>query len=161
MSAIKAAGRVILDRPRRKLGVLASPAGALALLGIVISGYLSYINLSGGAAICGGLGDCATVHASPYARLGGIPVSVLGLASYAAIMCLLVVRERLREGTAYLALLGVLSITVAGTVFSAYLTFLELNVIHALCPWCVASAAVIVLMFALASTEIWDEVSRR
>ena len=78
----------------------------------------------------GGGGGCERVQSSPYAKLAGVPVAVLGLAGYVAVLASLALPDR--SVTAFLALIG------AG--FSAYLTYLELAVIDAVCQWCVASA---------------------
>jgi uncharacterized membrane protein len=80
------------------------------------------------------------VQSSPYAKLGGVPVAIVGLAGYLAVLASLALPDRAL--TAFLALVG------AG--FSAYLTYLELAVIDAVCQWCVASA-VIMTALALAS----------
>lgn len=42
---------------------------------------------------------------------------------------------------------------MVGVLYSAYLTYLELFVIHEICPWCVASALVMVALFVLAIVD--------
>ena len=54
--------------------------------GMVVAAYLTYVEVTGAVAVCGPVGDCNAVQQSPYARLAGIPVAVLGLAGYAAIL---------------------------------------------------------------------------
>jgi uncharacterized membrane protein len=44
---------------------------------------------------------------------------------------------------------------LVGTLFSAYLTYLEIFVIHAICQWCVASAAIMVAALICASLAAW------
>jgi len=113
----------------------------LALAGLAVAGYLTYVHYAGIEPICaGGGGGCERVQTSSYAELAGIPVAVLGLIGYAAILGSLAL-----PGEA-----GVMSgaiLALAGFGFSAYLTYLELFEIDAICQWCVASA---VLMTALA-----------
>ncbi len=123
------------DRALRRAAVL------LALLGLGVAGYLTYVHYAELEPICaGGGGGCERVQNSDYAELAGIPVAVLGLAGYALILASLAVPgEAGRVGGAVLAL--------AGFGFSLYLTWLELFEIDAICQWCVASA---VLMTALA-----------
>jgi len=75
-----------------KTSTLPLVMGLLTLLGLGLAGYMSYTDLISTALVCGGIGDCDTVHASAYARLLGVPVSVLGFASYAAIAILLAAR---------------------------------------------------------------------
>jgi uncharacterized membrane protein len=81
------------------------------------------------------------VQSSPYAGLAGVPVAVIGLAGYGAVLASLALPYR--SLTAFLSLVG------AG--FSAYLTYLEVAVIDAICQWCVASA---VVMTALAVASV-------
>jgi len=139
---------------------LAVPMSLLTLVGLGVAGYMAYTDLTSSTLMCGGIGDCDTVHASAYAFLLGVPVSVLGLGSYAGIALLLVARQRFVGEGEYLALLGVLTIGVSGTVFSAYLTYVEFFVIHAVCPWCVASATVIAVLAFLAVVNVRQEIRR-
>jgi uncharacterized membrane protein len=118
----------------------------VAGLGICVAGYLTYVHYADLEPVCAGGGHgCERVQSSAYATLGGIPVAVLGLAGYLAIaVALLAPGERARLAAAALA--------VSGFGFSAYLTYLELFVIDAICQWCVASA---VLMTVLAALSVW------
>jgi uncharacterized membrane protein len=116
-------------------------ARALAIAGLAIAGYLTWVHYAGLDPVCvGGGGGCERVQSSTYAELAGVPVALLGLLGYAAIgLTLLVHDDHARLAGAGIAL--------AGFGFSAYLTYLELAVIEAVCQWCVASA---VLMTGLA-----------
>jgi uncharacterized membrane protein len=118
----------------------------LALLGLAVAGYLTYVHYAELKPICAGGGaGCERVQNSRYAELAGIPVALLGLIGYALILASLwVPGEAGRLGGAVLAL--------AGFGFSAYLTWLELFEIDAICQWCVVSA---VLMSALAVSTSW------
>jgi uncharacterized membrane protein len=89
------------------------------------------------------------VNFSPYAEINGIPISVFGICAYLAILCILVLEGRVKiaKENGPLAIFG---IGLGGVAFSAYLTYLELYVIHAICPFCVASAIAITLIFILA-----------
>ena len=128
---------------RRRLDVAAL---VVALLGVAVAGYLTYVHYAGLEPFCAGGGQgCERVQSSSYAELAGIPVAVLGLAGYLAIAAaLLVAGEPARLAAAGLA--------VSGFGFSAYLTYLELFVIDAICQWCVASA---VLLTLLAGLTVW------
>lgn len=124
----------------------------LCVLGIGIAGYLSYSYLTNTEVVCGPSGGCANVQNSPYAYLFGIiPVGLLGLLGYIAILLAWVVREygpmNLRRASA-LAMWG---FAWFGILFTIYLTFLEPFVIGASCLWCLGSALVMTLIF-LAST---------
>jgi uncharacterized membrane protein len=119
---------------------------AIVVLGVGVAAYLTYVHYAGLQPFCaGGSGGCERVQSSSYARLAGIPVAVLGLAVYLAIAVALgAAGERAQLAAAALA--------VTGFGFSAYLTYLELFVIHAICQWCVASAA---LLTMLAVLTVW------
>jgi uncharacterized membrane protein len=113
------------------------------VLGVAVAGYLTYVHYSGLEPFCAGSGHgCQRVQASSYAELAGIPVAVLGLAGYVAIAsALLYPGEHGRLAAAGLA--------ITGFGFSAYLTYLELFVIDAVCQWCVASAMLLTLLMVL------------
>jgi uncharacterized membrane protein len=119
---------------------------AVVLAGVGVASYLTYVHYAGLQPFCAGGGHgCERVQSSSYARLGGIPVALVGLAGYLAIAAaLLAPGERARLAAAALA--------VSGFGFSAYLTYLELFVIDAICQWCVASA---VLLTLLSVITVW------
>lgn len=121
---------------------------ALAMVGAVIAAYLTWAHLRGFEPYCvGGGGACERVQSSRYAELGGVPVAVIGLAGYALILAsLLVPGPTGPTVTAFLAFVG--------TGFSAYLTYLEVEVIDAICQWCVASAIVMTALAGLAVTRL-------
>jgi len=120
----------------------------LATVGILDSIYLFIYKISKNNAMCLGNGDCATVNASRYSEIYGIPVSLLGLIAYLAILALLIFEFRnivTRENSNLL----VFGISLVGVIFSAYLTYIEYFVIYAVCPFCILSAIVITLLFIL------------
>ena len=124
---------------------LRGATAALALAGVAIAGYLTWIHYAGLEAVCvGGTGGCERVQSSPWAELAGIPIAVLGLAAYATILASLALPEQAgRTVAAFVSLVGV--------GFSAWLTYVELVEIEAICQWCVASA---VVMTALAAVSV-------
>lgn len=118
----------------------------IAVVGIAISAYLTWSHLRGVAPVCvGGGSGCDTVQTSRYSEILDIPVAALGLLAYAALLLSAVIRGEKS------ALLG-LFVALLGTLFSAYLTWLELFVIHAICQWCVVSA--VLMMTALLLTVL-------
>jgi uncharacterized membrane protein len=120
----------------------------LAAVGMVVAGYLSYVETSGVAAVCGPVGDCNTVQQSPYASIVGVPVGILGLVGYAAI----VIAWAVGRGTGRLASLSTIlqfAMVFIGVLFSTYLTFLEPFVIGATCLWCLSSAVIMTAMLWL------------
>jgi uncharacterized membrane protein len=120
-------------------GLRIATAG-LAVIGLAIAGYLTWVHYAGLQPFCvGGGGGCERVQTSEWADLVGIPVAVLGLAGYAAILATLLLPEDPgRAAAAFVALVGV--------GFSAWLTYVEVAKIEAICQWCVASAVVMTLL---------------
>ena len=114
----------------------------LALVGLGISIYLTWVHYAGIEPVCTGISDCERVQTSSYAELVGIPVAVLGSAGYAAILASLRLRVEVTALLAYLAL-----------AFSAYLTWAEVFRIDAICQWCVASAIVTLVIAVLATAR--------
>lgn len=114
----------------------------IALAGLGIAAYLTYIHYAGLKPLCLSSGGCERVQSSHYAKLGGIPVATIGLVGYAAILASLFVR-----GEAGLA--GGALVALVGFGFSVYLTYLELFKIHAICQWCVASAVLMTVLAVL------------
>ena len=125
------------DRALRVAAIL------IALAGIGVAGYLTWTHYAGETAACPiGGGGCETVQESEYAELVGVPVALLGLLAYAAILALVVWdTPSARLGAAALALTGLL--------FSGYLLVVQLFVIDAICIWCLANDAVIAPALAL------------
>jgi uncharacterized membrane protein len=113
--------------------------GVLCVIGIGIAGYLTYVHYADLKVLCLSSGGCETVQSSRYAKLDGVPVSVLGLAGYITILLSLALRGDTGRAVGF-------GIALVGFLFSAYLTYRELFTIKAICQWCVASA---VLMTAL------------
>jgi uncharacterized membrane protein len=111
----------------------------LAVVGLGVAGYLTYVHYQGLRPVCGLGGDCEKVQTSEWSKLGGVPVALLGLLAYAAILASLLLR---REE----ALIAGALIALVGFGFSAYLMYRELFSIDAICPWCVASAVVMTLL---------------
>lgn len=117
----------------------------LSVLGIVLSLYLSYLHFSDTrAALCAAGSECDTVRQSSFSDMLGIPVAVLGSLGYCAIFILTLVSmpKRTKWLTLYI-------VSLAGFVFSAYLTYVELFVINAICMYCVVSAVLMTVIFIM------------
>jgi uncharacterized membrane protein len=112
----------------------------LALLGLATSAYLTWVHYAGIEPVCTGISDCERVQSSDYAELMGIPVAVLGVVGYLALLGSLWVRVELTALFSYLAV-----------AFSAYLTWVELFRIDAICQWCVLSALTTLAIAVLAT----------
>ena len=125
----------------------------LAAIGLVDSLYLSWVKMANHYALCGPIGDCESVNSSRYSEVAGVPIALLGAGAYILIILLLVLETRggiWKDYGPYL----VLGISLAGTLYSIYLTYIEISVIHAICPYCVVSAIVIILIFVISILRI-------
>jgi uncharacterized membrane protein len=132
----------VTDDRRLRLAAL-----VLAVLGIGVAGYLTYVHYEGIRPVCGIGGDCEKVQSSEWSELAGIPVALLGLLAYVAILASLLVR---REE----ALIAGALISLVGFGFSLYLTYRELFTIEAVCQWCVASAVLMTLLAAVTTVRL-------
>lgn len=130
-------------------GLRAGLAG-LAMGGFLISAYLTWTHLNGAVPVCvGGSGGCETVQTSRYSEILGFPVAALGLFAYAAMLVCAILRgEKAAISGAFVALVGAL--------FSAYLSYLVLFVLRAICQWCVASAVLVVAYLVLGALRLRD-----
>jgi uncharacterized membrane protein len=123
-------------------------------IGLGIAGYLTVVHYDGGASVCAISHGCATVQQSDYAELAGLPVALLGVIGYAGILLtLLRDDETARTATVFLALVG------AG--FSAWLTYVEVAKLDAICIWCVGSAVCMIALAALSAARTLGAPSTR
>lgn len=136
------------------------PVPLLAVFGIAVSAYLGSVESSGAEAVCGPVGDCNAVQQSEYAALFGVPIGVLGVIGYALLLAGWGVARLVHGRMAELALLGVAAGAFAGTLFSAYLTFLEPFVIGATCMWCITSALIMLGLLWLTAAPGWAALHR-
>lgn len=122
----------------------------LALLGLLSSVYLLLYKLGVvGSLVCGGSGACERVQQSPYAQFLGIPVAAYGVAGFAALLAVALagLGERWGAHAAPSRLLAAMS--GLGFLFAAYLTYLEIAVIHDVCRWCAFCALLITAILVL------------
>ncbi|MBM3123198.1 MAG: vitamin K epoxide reductase family protein, partial [Chloroflexi bacterium] len=99
-------------------------------------------------AACGPIGDCESVNSSRYAEIAGIPVALLGALGYLAVLAFLVAECWLPRQIENLHL-AVFGIALIGTLYSAYLTYIEVAVLRAVCPYCVISAVAMTAIFII------------
>ena len=125
----------------------------IALIGVFVSLYLTLYKLGYVGTLACGTGGCETVQLSKWGDFLGVPVAGWGVVYYVLVLALAIagVQERF-AGSRRLTMVLVV-VTGWGLLFTAWLTYLELFVIHAICRWCVGSATMTVLLFALA---LWD-----
>jgi uncharacterized membrane protein len=144
------------------IGLLVARKGAspgwtlpvIAVVGLAVALYLTYIETTRSEAFCGAVGDCNAVQQSPYAMLFGfLPIALLGTLGYVAILGVWLVKKAGKGSAADLAGIGLLALAGFGVLFSIYLTFLEPFVIRATCAWCLTSALAMLLILWLSLGE--------
>jgi uncharacterized membrane protein len=118
----------------------------LAVVGLGIASYLTYVHYAGIKPACTAGESCTKVQTSVYSKLAGVPVALMGLLGYIAILASLLVPVSESSRLATMAL------TFVGFAFSAYLTYRELFSIHAVCEWCATSAVILTVMMVL---SVW------
>lgn len=128
-------------------GALRVALAVVALAGIGLSAYLTYIRFSGDELACPIGGGCTTVQSSQYSELVGIPVPVLGILGYAALLLAAALPGPL--GRALGLFTGVVSFA-----FSAWLTAVEAFILDAWCAWCIGSAVLVTAAFALTVARV-------
>ena len=138
-AAVTAAHERVRPEPPRLAALV------LAVIGLGIAGYLTYVHYAGVDSVCAIAHGCEKVQTSAWSKLAGIPVALLGLLGYGGILGALALDgERGR--------LAAVAFAWIGFAFSAYLTYREIWSIDAICIWCVASA--IVLTFVTVLTTV-------
>ena len=125
-------------------------AALMSLIGLFVSAYLYLYKIGRIGSLACGTGGCETVQTSQWSRFAGVEVALIGVVGYALLLgvALAALRPALAERRWPASLLSALA--GAGVLFTVYLTYLELFVIHAVCRWCVGSAVIIVSVLVLA-----------
>jgi uncharacterized membrane protein len=127
--------------------VTRAAAVAVAIAGRASATYLTVVHYAGGTPVCAIAHGCATVQKSHYAELAGVPVALLGVLGYLAILGSLARDdETARTATAFL--------TIAGLGFSGWLTYVEVGELNAICIWCVGSAICMTLLAGLSVARL-------
>jgi uncharacterized membrane protein len=129
-------------------------AALLSLLGLFVSAYLYLYKIGRIGTLACGTGGCETVQTSVWSRFAGVEVSLIGVVGYALLLvvALVALRPALADRRGPAAVL--VALAAGGVLFTAYLTYLELFVIHAICRWCLGSAAIIVTLLLLGLLEL-------
>ena len=137
----------------------------LAFLGLLVAAYMSWAELTGQETSCPGYTagqegnpgalavDCGFVQNSIYAKALGIPVAVLGVGGYLAILVVWALEDRVPLLADYGPML-VFGMALFGFLFSAYLTYAELFIMYTVCTWCLASAVLMTLVFVVAVVRL-------
>ncbi|MEA5577547.1 vitamin K epoxide reductase family protein [Anabaena sp. UHCC 0451] len=148
--------------------------GAIAGLGILNTGYLTYEKLTGGNTVCTtpeGVKGCTDVLSSPWGTVFGQPLALFGLLAYIGMLVLalapLALKSEEKESkkntkqienlTWWLLLLGAISMSV----FSGYLMYVLAFKLQALCWYCIASALFAVSMLTLTILgRDWEDIGQ-
>jgi len=115
-------------------------------IGFIDSIYLSYIKLAHKESICSGFGECDVVQSSEYSQIFGIPIAIFGAIAYLVLIYLLE-NESKNEFFENNSLMISFGMTLVGFLYSVYLTYIEIDVINAICPFCVISAVFMTIAF--------------
>ncbi len=135
-------------------GTLRMAATFVAAFGIGVATYIAIADSGGGAPTClAGGGGCETVANSSYSHLLGLNVAIYGIAGYVLLLGAALWRGDAARMAGFVLALG-------GFGFSVYLTYLELFKIEAICQWCVASAVLTTVLFAVNAIRMVGYVGR-
>lgn len=122
---------------------------ALLVVGLLVSIYMTIFKITGNEGMCLGSGDCSTVNASRFSEVNGIPVAVIGIGGYLAILGIVLLENRnsflKQNGT-----LMVFGLSLGGFLFTLWLVYVELVLLKAICPFCVTSQVAMTLIFIVA-----------
>jgi uncharacterized membrane protein len=129
---------------------------ALALAGIFISLYLTLYKIGVIGELTCSIGSCETVNTSKWSLFLGLPVAAWGLLFYLDVFVIALVGTTARLEYEPLISLLIVAEAGVGVLFSAWLTYLELAVIHAICIWCVTSATVVTLILIVSAADLRD-----
>ena len=126
---------------------------ALVVLGLLVSIYMTVFKVYKIEKMCIGSSGCNIVNASKYSEVNGIPVAVFGVLGYAAILATLFFENRnnffKQNGT-----LMVFGMALTGFIFTAWLIYVEVAIIKALCPFCITSQVAMTIIFIIAVTRL-------
>jgi uncharacterized membrane protein len=127
----------------------------LVVIGLLITGYLSYSKLFNTPVACieGSAFDCSLVESSAWSRIMGIPVAYLGFGAYVTIGLLLLLEPRVGFLRDYGPML-VLAITLFGFIYHLYLTYISVFVLQALCPWCLTAEATMTVLMVVSGLRL-------
>jgi uncharacterized membrane protein len=122
---------------------------AASVVGGAVAAYLTYVHYAHVSPICT-TGGCEKVQSSSYAELAGVPVAVLGLVAYAAILATTLVRGIAAAFAGAVLALG-------GAAFSGYLLWAQIARIHAICQWCVGNDVIVAVVAVLCVARMLTE----
>ena len=124
-------------------------SAALVVLGLAVSIYMTIYKVTSNNAMCLGSGDCSTVNASRYSEVNGIPVAIIGVLGYLAILATHYFENRNRffKQNSTLMIFGM---ALTGFLFTVWLIYVEVALLKALCPFCITSQTAMTIIFIIA-----------
>jgi uncharacterized membrane protein len=124
-----------------------------AVIGLADSIYLTWLKISCELAVCGGIGDCESVNVSIYSQINGIPIALLGAGAYFVMLLFLFLESR-DDFIGDWSPMIVFGLSLTGTLYSIYLTYIEIAVLKAICPYCVLSAVAVLIIFVISIARL-------
>ena len=125
----------------------------LVIIGLLISIYMTIYKVTSNDSMCLGSGDCSTVNASRFSEVNGIPVAVIGMLGYAAILAVHFFEDR-NPFFKQNGMLMIFGLTLTGFIFTLWLVYVELVLLKAICPFCVASQVAMTFIFIIAVVRL-------
>jgi uncharacterized membrane protein len=126
---------------------------ALAIIGLLVSIYMTIYKITSNDNMCIGSKDCSIVNASKYSEVNGIPVAVVGVIGYVAILAVLWLERKpgffKTNGTMIL-----FGLSLTGFLFTIWLIYVEIALLKALCPFCVTSQVAMTIIFILSVIRV-------
>jgi len=130
----------------------------LGIVGIGLAGYLTYVHYNEDALVCT-VGGCHTVQQSEYSTMFGVPIAIFGLLMFLTVTLLALARLTDRSPIPPdMATIAAWTLLLTSLLYYAYLTYIEIWELEAVCQWCVISSIVALLMFVLESVLLTREL---
>lgn len=129
---------------------------AFVVLGLLVSIYMTIFKLTDNSSMCLGNGGCSVVNASRYSEVYGFPVAAIGILGYVALLAVHLMENRndfLREN----ATLVFFGMALTGFLFTAYLVYVEIALIKALCPFCITSQISMTIIFIISAIRLLQQ----
>jgi uncharacterized membrane protein len=130
----------------------------LGVIGMCLAGYLTYVHYNEDALVCT-VGGCETVQQSDYSTMLGVPIAIFGFLMFLTVTLLALARMTDRGPIpSDMATMAAWTLLLTSLLYYAYLTYVEIWELEAVCQWCVMSSIVTLLMFVLESVLLTREL---
>ncbi len=142
-------------QPRRL--TLRTVSIALVVIGLFITGYLSYTHLTNAEVACvqnSSIFNCEDVNSSIYSEFMGIYVGYLGLAADIFLLIVLVAEPRIELLQVY-GVVIVFAVVLLAWLYHDYLTYVSFTRIHELCPWCLTEHTIMTILLIITGVRLY------